>query len=114
MNQPPEPSKAAKRQLRELAALAYERELAHELGSLERAFQGWRQGRIDAFELTNLIHRFHNGPARQLYDRYERGDRRLVVAGAVVTGIIDEAEVPEALRPYLGPAVAAISSLQDE
>ncbi len=114
MNQPPEMPQAAKRLLRQLATLAYERELGRELASLERGFQDWRQGRIDAFELTDRIHRFHNGQARELYSRYNVGNQRLAVASAILEGIIGEAEVPQALLPHPAPALAALRSLQDE
>ncbi len=114
MNQQAEPSKAAKRQLRELAALAYERELSRELALLERAFQDWRQGRISPFELSDLIHRFHNGPSRELYSFYHLGDNHLAVANALGAGVLDESEVPEAVRLELGPALAAFGRHRDE
>jgi hypothetical protein len=45
-------AKSQKRCLRELAALAYERELGTELGKVEAEFGRWRRGEIDAHALS--------------------------------------------------------------
>ena len=47
--------------------LTYERELAKALESLGEDFKRWRKTKISAFELSELIHKFHNGIARDLW-----------------------------------------------
>jgi hypothetical protein len=52
--------------MRELARLAYERELAAALTEVEQAFGRWRAGEIDAFGVEHIIHQFHQGTALEL------------------------------------------------
>ena len=39
---------------------------------LEENFKLWRKSKITAFELNELIHKFHNGIARDLWSFYDR------------------------------------------
>lgn len=97
-------SKVNKRKLRELAGVAYERELGAELSKLGSEFARWRRGEIDPFELSDLIHRFHNGISRELYVRYDRLPSSQSVARAVALQVLQEAEVPsELLEALEGP-----------
>jgi hypothetical protein len=92
-------TKSHKRRIRELAALAYERELARELGAIERGFARWRSGEINARELTDLIHGFHDGPARELYSIYNSNVDDFVVGSAIARGILSEDEAaPEIME----------------
>jgi len=50
--------KVQRRRLRELAELAYERELSRELSDLEAEFGRWRSGETNAFDLSEAIHGF--------------------------------------------------------
>ncbi len=59
-------TKSERKELRRLAGLAYERELAKALEALEESFGQWRKKKISAFELSDCIHKFHNGTARNL------------------------------------------------
>ena len=52
-----------RKELRRLGGVAYERELAKALTSLEEDFKRWMKNKITAFELSELIHKFHNGVA---------------------------------------------------
>jgi hypothetical protein len=88
-----EMTKGQRRRLRDLAALAHERELSAELGKLEAEFARWRAGELDAFELNERIHAFHQGPSRALYSRYTSVDPDINVAWALVEGILIEADV---------------------
>ncbi len=85
-------SKAQRRRLRDLGAMAYERELSAELSKLETEFCRWRAGEIDAHELSDRIHRFHQGPARQLFSKYGHSNLDFAVAHAVHRGLITEDE----------------------
>jgi hypothetical protein len=62
-------SKAERRAIRELAGLAYERELAGELTKLRASFDAWVAGERTPFELEQVIHQFHDGVSRQLFNR---------------------------------------------
>ena len=85
-------TKAQRRRLRELGAVAYERDLSAELSKLETKFVRWRAGEIDAHELSEHIHRFHQGPARKLFSFYEQSNLDFAVAHAIHRGVLTEAE----------------------
>ena len=86
-------AKANKRKLRELARLAYARELGVELSKLEMEFTKWRSGSIDSFELSDRIHRFHDGVSRDLYVLYDRLPPSHSVARALALQVLKESEV---------------------
>jgi hypothetical protein len=94
--------KQIKRQLRELNEKAHENELNQELAKLALEFEAWKQGRISGDELNDLIHAFHHGPSRELFNRYTlRGNEHFAVAGAVVQGILRKEDIPDEVWPYL-------------
>ena len=91
--------KTHRQRLRDLASLAYERELSAELTALEHDFSRWRTGEVNAFDVSEAIHEFHQGPARELFSRYGHSELEFVVAGAIRRGIISRSEVgPDTLE----------------
>ncbi len=84
-----------RRKLRELAGMAYERELSRELEKLGTDFDAWKEGKVNAFELSERIHRFHQGPARDLYVSARGIKPDVSVARAVAAGILTRDEVPD-------------------
>ena len=94
-------TKAQRRRLREVALLAHERELSGALEELETDFKGWRNGEIDAFELKERIHAFHQGPARELWGVYDAMGAAPAVARALAYKVLDESEVEAPLRELL-------------
>ncbi|MEW6358638.1 MAG: hypothetical protein AB1696_20050 [Planctomycetota bacterium] len=104
--------KAVKRKLRELAVIAYERELGAELEKLARKFDEWREKKIDAFELTDIIHKFHNGPAREMWKSYTANCQDLIVAGAVNRGVLKREEIPEDVLQEIGQLLDTFSMLE--
>ena len=92
-------TKRERSRLRKLSMKAYERELARELSHLETKFSEWREERIDSFQLSDIIHKFHDGANRDLYRQYTIVEPYLMVAHALVDGILSEEEIePEILR----------------
>ena len=81
-------TKVERKELRRLAGVAYEREFAKALEALEGEFKRWRKNKISAFELSELIHKFHNGPARDLWSFYTTGPAELNVKHAIAKGVI--------------------------
>ena len=63
------------------------------LARLEENFRQWRKKKISAFELSDLIHKFHDGIARDLWSFYETGHRELSVRHAIAEEIILKSEV---------------------
>jgi hypothetical protein len=106
-------SKSQRRKIRELSALAHDRELSAELGKLEEAFRRWRSGELDPHQLNDLIHAFHQGPSRKLFSRYADSDSTLPVAAAVAHGIIADTEVPEDVLSVLHSDIAFLRDEHD-
>lgn len=90
-------SKSVKREILRLASLAYERELDRELGKLREQFRLWESRQLDAFHLSDFIHEFHNGCARELYSRYVRSPDLVDfwLARAVHQGLIRDDELSD-------------------
>lgn len=108
-------SKAERRAIRELAGLAYERELAGELAKLRASFDAWVAGERTPFELEQVIHQFHDGVSRQLFNRYSSGSSLPhAVAAAVLRGTISVDEIPEPARKHLDRLVALLSEVARE
>ncbi len=80
--------------LRELSGTAHERELTKALLGLEEKFQKWRSGSISSFQLTDIIHEFHNGTNRDIWKRYSYQKPNMSVPAAIASGILKEEEVP--------------------
>jgi len=77
--------KRIKRLLREYAAAAHEEELRRALLPISEAFGRWERRELDSGELSEIIHRFHQGPARDLWARYNTPHLEMVVAFAITT-----------------------------
>ena len=88
-------TKRTRKVLRKLADVAYERELTARLEGLAEKFDGWRAGTLDPWDLENLIHRFHDGDARDLWKKYQGLNPEELVGAAVVDGVLQLSEVPE-------------------
>ena len=95
--------KHIRRAIRELAGRAYDAELSQELATLEGEFTRWRRGEITAFDLSEAIHRFHDGPARELYLTYSQPHASAAVAAAIHAGILDRKQIaPDVLKALTG------------
>ena len=97
----PDIPKKLKRLLREWAARAHEAELHQALVPLSEAFKRWERGELDSFELSDLIHRFHQGASREAYVRYVSRDAGPALAHAIATGLIDRTAMPAELLDHL-------------
>src|SRR5437764_12455836 len=106
-------TKANKRKLRELAGVAYRRELGHELAKLEMDCARWRGGEIDPFELSDRIHRFHDGVSRDLYVAYRDLSPINAAARAIALQVLDRTEVPSEILGELESMVQFFEKRQD-
>ena len=82
-----------RKDLRRLASIAYDRELGRELTRLEASFAEWHAGRLDSHDVSQAIHEFHDGVARNLWALYTHADPQSTVARAVAAGLLAESEV---------------------
>ncbi len=97
----PELSKKQRAEIRVLQGLAWENELAEALRALHGDFDAWQRGEISVFDLSDQIHEFHNGKARQLYNFYTQSLNEAAVARAIVEGKIAETELSKGLLSVL-------------
>ena len=93
--------KVVKRALRELGAAAHEEELRRALLPLADAFEAWKLGKLTGGDLVEVIHRFHQGPARELFLKYDRHLLPASVAQAIANGIIRRETVPPEVLDHL-------------
>lgn len=91
-------SKEVKKKLRTLAEIAYEKELRQYLEELYQHFVVWKQGKIDTFQLDELIHKYHNKDAREAYKSFVNSDKRIHLARAVYNGLLKIEEIPDEVR----------------
>ena len=87
--------------MKELAALAYEKEMNSALRDLSGEFEKWKDGEIGPLDLNDKIHQHHNYKAKELYKIYDMGNPELAVARAIARGIINEDEVKENCLQFL-------------
>lgn len=101
---PDELPKEIKQEIRQLAARVHERALAEELARLEGEFGRWRAGELDPFEVEASIHRFHEGPARRLWNSFNTNSLLVLTAlaaEALAEGTLADVPVSAEARAYL-------------
>lgn len=101
-------TKKQKKHIREMAGMAYERELAVALDKLLASFQKWKKGEINAFDADEKIHEYHNGAARELYKLYVTGDPDMAVLIALKNGILQIEDLNEDCRSFYQERVSRL------
>jgi hypothetical protein len=107
-------SKSERAALRELAAEAWKAELSAALIELHEEFGKWADDAIDAFELSDKIHKFHDGISRELYGLYTRLDAAMLVSRAVALRLVQKDALTEALAAKLAPQIQSIRESAEE
>lgn len=103
----PEP---IQQQLRDLAGIAYERELVAALETLALDLDRWRAGDLDPWGLSESIHEFYLGPNRELFNKYANSAfPDLLVASALTRGLLSKEEVAPEVLPYLEEAMEVLA-----
>jgi hypothetical protein len=103
-----------KKALRELAGAAHENALRRALRPLGDAVARWERGELSSVALGELIHEFHQGPARQLWVTYHRAALEISVAQAILDGLLDRQAIPPDVLEALGRALAFCESKNRE
>jgi len=100
-------TKSERKRIRQLASLAWERGLRIELRKIAVAVEEMECGRLTPFDVTDRIHKFHDGAARDLYKQFSGSLPWLGVCRAhfdgVLTddGIVDASEsIRDGIREY--------------
>jgi hypothetical protein len=99
-------TKVEYQELRQLAGDAWELELGAHLEALLAEFHLWKQGSINAHDLSRKIHEFHDGPAQELWGTYHINSGRnahapMLVASAVARGVLPRERLGEMLAKKL-------------
>ena len=102
-------TKRQRTRLRQLAGIAYERELSAASQALFEDFHRWERKEVDVFQLNEKIHEFHHGISRELYGRYGAMDAALAVASAVNRGILKREEVGDDVYCFIESLVKGLS-----
>jgi hypothetical protein len=91
-------TKRQRKVFRQLMELARTREQASHLRELGAKFDQWREGSITGDDLDLAIHKYHQGPARDVYLRYGPTNGPEVVVGmAVGLGFLSKGDIPDDL-----------------
>ncbi|NOR71315.1 MAG: hypothetical protein GQ532_16720 [Methylomarinum sp.] len=95
-------TKSQKKHLRELVAIAYERDLFRCLNIVKNSFDKWENNEITVWDVNDKIHQFHNDIALELYKSYvDINDPLLSVAFGLRQGVLDISEVNINCRPMV-------------
>src|SRR5688572_5693164 len=97
--------KGIKRLVREWAGIAHGRDLRKALGELRVQFNRWDRGEIDAFELNELVHRFHQDTARDIWRKYATTHLEPAIASAVAAGVLRKEELPAELVQHIASLI---------
>ena len=68
----------------------YDIELSRELTTLEGDFTRWRRGEITALDVSEAVHRFHDGPGARPLSNIHAVAPKGAMAYAIQNGILDE------------------------
>jgi hypothetical protein len=104
--------KRIKRLLREYAGAAHEEELRRALLPVSEAFGQWARRELSSGALSEIIHRFHQGPARELWVRYNASHLEMPVAFAITTGVLARETIPAELLEHLAGALRFYEEVQ--
>ncbi|HEX6369341.1 MAG TPA: hypothetical protein VF006_10440 [Longimicrobium sp.] len=99
-------------QLRELRTKAWEAELGEALLPIADLFDAWRRGEASAFDLTEAIHRFHQGESREIWKKHQSRDTEMLLAQALADGHLRREQIPDPVYEVLEPYVAQLAMLR--
>ncbi|OYP34319.1 hypothetical protein [Rhodopirellula sp. MGV] len=88
--------KADRKLVRNLAGVAWERQLRDELNDIGCAIAEMQSGNLSPFDVNERVHQFHNGIAQELYNLYSGSDPWLSVCRAHFNGVLTDADLVDA------------------
>ena len=97
--------KKIKKLIHEHKMKAHEEELRRALIPLSESFDRWKEGQTGSGELSEMIHDFNRGPARELFKKYNGPMQNLMVASAIAGGVLEKDEVPRELLEQLAELI---------
>ena len=107
-------TKKQRREIRELIPTVHERDLGNNIAELDKDFEKWRNKEIDAFDLNEKIHQFHQGPSRNLFIEYNsRHHQDHMIARGLMNGLVEESEISTELKLALKPVIELLGSFDE-
>ena len=110
-------TKADKKKVRQLAGIAWERELRDELRGIAAAINEMENGSLSTFDVNDRIHKFHNGASRDLYRQYSESLPWLGVCRAFIDRVLNDYDLVDAsdeIRRGIAEFVASFAKLEAE
>ena len=86
-------TKSERRRVRELAALAWDRQLRSELAKIGDAINAMTEQLSSPHDVNDLIHDFHNGISRELFDRFNGNKLWFPVCHAHQDGVLTDDDI---------------------
>ena len=75
------------------------------LEPLAARFDQWRAGVLTTAELNEAIHAYHNGVAREIWQRFATNDPKMPLAHAVAVGAVSKESLPAEVVEHIAPMV---------
>ena len=110
-------TKADKKKVRQLAGIAWERELRHEILGIMTAINEMENGSLSPFDVNDRIHKFHNGASRDLYRQYSESLPWLGVCRAFFDRVLTDDDLVDAsdeVRAGIAEYLASFARLEAE
>jgi len=102
-----------RKKLQDLADQAYEEELRQALTPLAEAFERWRSRDASSFEISDLIHEFHQGSSRRIWGTYKALKPDALVARAVALRLLARESLPTEIAATLARQIDAFKAVGD-
>lgn len=100
-------TKSERGELRGLSGAIYEVEAGRIPNALDVDIQRWRDGKLPSANLIEIIHQFHQHPARELWSEYQAMKEYEIAARSLAMGLVGE----DAVSPELLAKLKPIASL---
>ena len=110
-------SVSRKKKVRQLADIAWDRELRDEIRGIATAINEMKDGSLSAFDVNDRIHKFQNGVSRDSYKEYPQLLPWSGVCRAYVECVLTDDDLVDAsdeLRGGIGEFVASLAKLEAE
>lgn len=95
--------------MKNLADLAYERELNRELSRVQRHIDLYRERESKFFDLQEIRFKFYREISDEIWRLYNRLEPYKVIERAVALGLLEDEEVPEEIRSIMNRAMPCVS-----
>src|SRR5512146_2682255 len=101
-------SRKSDKRMKELARLAYERDLSRGIDVLHAHMNEWKDGKLTVWDIEQSIHEYHDKISRSLYRSYAMTDPFWAVAFGVAQGVLSLNDIPESEKAQVQEVAESI------